>query len=52
MAPTITQSSKTFVIHPSDLAYADDWYSKLKNLLDGEEAYQAILEEFYDQLAQ
>jgi hypothetical protein len=40
-----------FVLHPGDFAYADDWYLKLKNLLDGEAAYEAILEEFYDQLA-
>ncbi|KAE8153035.1 Metallo-dependent phosphatase-like protein [Aspergillus avenaceus] len=39
------------VIHPGDFAYADDWYLRLKNLLHGEEAYQAILEQFYEQLA-
>jgi acid phosphatase len=39
------------VIHPGDFAYADDWYLKFANLLDGKEAYQAILEQFYDQLA-
>ncbi|KAJ5378112.1 uncharacterized protein N7496_005521 [Penicillium cataractarum] len=39
------------VIHPGDFAYADDWYLKFSNLLDGKEAYQAILEQFYDQLA-
>ncbi|KAJ3539590.1 hypothetical protein NM208_g5424 [Fusarium decemcellulare] len=40
-----------FIIHPGDLAYADDWFLKPKNLLHGEEAFQAILEQFYDQLA-
>lgn len=40
-----------FVFHPGDFAYADDWYLTLDNLLDGEAAYQAILEKFYDQLA-
>lgn len=39
------------ILHPGDFAYADDWYLKLKNLLDGEDAYEAILEQFYDQLA-
>ncbi|EMC92242.1 hypothetical protein BAUCODRAFT_38268 [Baudoinia panamericana UAMH 10762] len=39
------------VIHPGDFAYADDWYLTLDNLLDGKDAYQAILENFYDQLA-
>ncbi|KAJ5219613.1 hypothetical protein N7468_008817 [Penicillium chermesinum] len=39
------------VIHPGDFAYADDWYLKFGNLLDGTEAYQSILEQFYDQLA-
>ncbi|KAJ5261117.1 hypothetical protein N7478_011712 [Penicillium angulare] len=39
------------VIHPGDFGYADDWYLKLQNLFDGTEAYQSILEQFYDQLA-
>ncbi|KAJ5118306.1 hypothetical protein N7526_009943 [Penicillium atrosanguineum] len=39
------------VIHPGDFAYADDWYLKFSNLLEGKEAYQSILEQFYDQLA-
>ncbi|KAH9844979.1 Metallo-dependent phosphatase [Teratosphaeria destructans] len=39
------------IFHPGDFAYADDWYLTLDNLLDGEDAYQAILENFYDQLA-
>lgn len=39
------------VIHPGDFAYADDWYLKFANIFDGKEAYQAILEQFYDQLA-
>jgi acid phosphatase type 7 len=39
------------VLHPGDFAYADDWYEKPKNLFDGVDAYEAILEQFYDQLA-
>ncbi|KAI5924945.1 Metallo-dependent phosphatase-like protein [Camillea tinctor] len=39
------------VVHPGDFAYADDWIEKAKNLLDGENAFEAILEQFYDQLA-
>jgi hypothetical protein len=39
------------VVHPGDFAYADDWYLKIDNLLDGVNAYEAILEQFYDQLA-
>ncbi|KAJ6001505.1 hypothetical protein N7522_006732 [Penicillium canescens] len=39
------------VIHPGDFAYADDWYLKFANLFDGKEAYESILEQFYDQLA-
>ncbi|KAI4858746.1 putative acid phosphatase [Hypoxylon rubiginosum] len=40
-----------FIVHPGDFAYADDWFYKAKNLLDGEDAFQAILEEFYSQLS-
>jgi hypothetical protein len=40
-----------FIMHPGDFAYADDWYLKPKNLFDGVNAYEAILENFYDQLA-
>lgn len=40
-----------FVLHPGDFAYADDWYLKPKNLFDGVNAYEAIIEQFYDQLA-
>jgi hypothetical protein len=32
-------------------AYADDWILKLKNLFVGTDAFQAILEQFYQQLA-
>ncbi|KAJ5362071.1 hypothetical protein N7541_002915 [Penicillium brevicompactum] len=39
------------VIHPGDFAYADDWYLKFSNILSGKEAYESILEQFYDQLA-
>lgn len=53
---TISRLAKTandyeFVIHPGDFAYADDWYLKPKNLADGKNAYESILEQFYDQLA-
>lgn len=40
-----------FVIHPGDFAYADDWYLKTGNLLQGRDAFEAILETFYNQLA-
>jgi len=40
-----------FVIHPGDLGYADDWILRPKNLFHGKDAFQAILETFYDQLA-
>jgi hypothetical protein len=40
-----------FVVHPGDLGYADDWIEKGKNLFDGTNAYAAILEQFYAQLA-
>lgn len=40
-----------FVVHPGDLAYADDWFYKPKNLFDGTDAYAAIVEQFFGQLA-
>lgn len=40
-----------FIIHPGDLAYADDWVYNIDNILDSGKAYEAILEEFYNQLA-
>lgn len=46
-----TNALPRFVIHPGDLAYADDWLEKAHNWLDGQDAYQAILETFYAQLA-
>ena len=33
-----------FVVHPGDFAYADDWILTPSNLLDGKDAYEAILE--------
>ena len=39
------------VIHPGDLGYADDWMEKDHNKDDGKHAFQAILEQFYEQLA-
>ncbi|KAJ4147145.1 hypothetical protein LMH87_001690 [Akanthomyces muscarius] len=46
-----TADDYEFIIHPGDLAYADDWALHGKNLFDGKNAFQAILEEFYGQLA-
>jgi acid phosphatase len=46
-----TVDNYELVIHPGDFAYADDWYLKFANLFDGKEAYESILEQFYDQLA-
>ena len=46
-----TADEYEFVIHPGDFAYADDWYLKPQNLFNGKDAYQAILENFYDQLS-
>lgn len=46
-----TADNYEIVIHPGDFAYADDWYLKAHNLLDGKDAFEAILENFYDQLA-
>jgi acid phosphatase len=43
-----TYKDYELVIHPGDFAYADDWFLKPQNLLDGKDAYQAILETFYD----
>jgi hypothetical protein len=40
-----------FIVHPGDFAYADDWFEKPKNLFDGKNAYEAIIEQFYNQLA-
>lgn len=40
-----------FVIHPGDFAYADDWFLRPQNLLDGKDAYAAITELFFDQLS-
>ncbi|GAW11002.1 hypothetical protein ANO14919_003410 [Xylariales sp. No.14919] len=40
-----------FVVHPGDLGYADDWLLSPKNLLVGTDAYAAIVEQFYGQLA-
>ena len=40
-----------FIIHPGDLAYADDWIEDPTNYLDSKNAYTAIIERFYAQLA-
>ncbi|OAA35272.1 Purple acid phosphatase-lik [Metarhizium rileyi] len=49
LADTINQYE--FVIHPGDLGYADTWMLRGHNTKDGRNAYQAILEQFYDQLS-
>ena len=46
-----TVNDYEFVLHPGDLAYADDWHTKGTDYADGAVAYEAILEQFYDQLA-
>ena len=46
-----TADDYELIIHPGDLAYADDWMLNVHNLFDGKNAYQAILEQFYNQLA-
>ncbi|KAI0174040.1 Metallo-dependent phosphatase-like protein [Pestalotiopsis sp. NC0098] len=38
------------VVHPGDLGYADDWYLVGKDIFDGVNAFEAILENFYGQL--
>lgn len=53
---TIANLAKTIdsyeaIIHPGDFAYADDWIEKPHNVGDGANAYQAILEQFYNQLS-
>lgn len=53
---TITRLMETYdsfewVLHPGDLGYADDWYLTATNADDGTNAYEAIIEQFYDQLA-
>lgn len=40
-----------WVMHPGDLAYADDWILNIDNLLDGANTYEAITENFYNQLS-
>jgi acid phosphatase type 7 len=50
-ALTNTVNDYEFVLHPGDLAYADDWQYNFQNDSDGVVAYEAILEQFYDQLA-
>lgn len=46
-----TINNYEFVVHPGDFAYADDWYLRPKNWFDSVNAYEAILEQFYEQLA-
>lgn len=46
-----TVNDYEYIIHPGDFAYADDWFLNPLNAPNGTAAYQAILEEFYDELA-
>lgn len=46
-----TVDNYEFIIHPGDLAYADDWIEDPTNYLNGKDAYTAIIEKFYEQLA-
>jgi hypothetical protein len=46
-----TVNDYEIIMHPGDFAYADDWILKSKNLLDGKNAFEAIIETFYNQLA-
>ncbi|SNX85467.1 related to Acid phosphatase precursor [Melanopsichium pennsylvanicum] len=39
------------IVFPGDFAYADDWYLRPQNLLDGKDAYAAITELFFNQLS-
>ncbi|KAM7220829.1 acid phosphatase [Rhypophila decipiens] len=53
---TIGRLAKTindyeFIVHPGDIGYADDWILTPRNWFDGKDGYQAITEEFYNQLA-
>lgn len=52
---TIGRLADTFdnyelVLHPGDFAYADDWYLNVEDELSESNAYESILENFYDQL--
>ncbi|KAB8416369.1 hypothetical protein FH972_024888 [Carpinus fangiana] len=46
-----TVDNYEFLIHPGDFAYADDWIEDPTNYLNGKNAYTAIIESFYTQLA-
>ncbi|KAK3390054.1 Metallo-dependent phosphatase-like protein [Podospora didyma] len=46
-----TVDSYEFIVHPGDIGYADDWILKAHNWFDGKDGYQAITEEFFNQLA-
>lgn len=39
------------MLHPGDLAYADNWNDRGQNWANPQQAYQAILEQFYQQMA-
>lgn len=49
----LTQNAPSyeFILHPGDLAYADAWYVHGRDLYHTYQAYESILETFYDQLA-
>lgn len=46
-----TADDYELIVHPGDLAYADDWALRPKDWFHPRDAYQAILEQFYGQLA-
>lgn len=46
-----TYDDYEWVLHPGDFGYADDWYLTPSYANNGTNAYEAILESFYDQLA-
>lgn len=46
-----TYDDYEWVLHPGDFGYADDWYLTPSYATNGTNAYEAILESFYDQLA-
>ncbi|CZT18822.1 related to purple acid phosphatase [Ramularia collo-cygni] len=46
-----TADQYEFVLHPGDLAYADQWGDRPSNAHDGKNAFEAILETFYNQLS-
>lgn len=46
-----TADDYEIIIHPGDFAYADDWIEDPLNFVRAKNAYTAIIETFYEQLA-